>query len=104
MRFLHVKGIEIIDDPSVPEGEIWIMCPMATGGKVRYMFNLVDHRMTQPGVDKCFFVQLEDWLVKLREQMSIDTTTMSVTQLDVILMAMKDFKTGNDPRTVENHA
>ena len=101
MRMVHVKGIEIVDDPSVPEGEIWFMCPMQDGGKVRYMFNLVDHRMTQPGADESFFTQLERWLDTLRTQMLLDSTTMSVTQLDVILMAMKDFKSGKDPRTSE---
>ncbi len=99
MRMVHVKGIEIFDDPSVPEGEIWINCPMQDGGKVRYMFNLVDHRMTQPGADESFFVQLERWLDTLRTQMLLDSTTMSVTQLDVILMAMRDFKMGKDSRT-----
>lgn len=100
MRFLHVRGIEIFDDPSVPDGEIWLNCPMANGGKVRYMFNLTDHRMTQPGADKCFFLQMQEWLETLRVQMTIDGTTLSVTQLDLILAAMEDFKTGKDPRTV----
>lgn len=99
-RPIHIKGIEILDNENIPAGEIWLMCPMQDGGKVRYMFNLTDHRMTQPGSDKCFFAELEGWLETLRKQMAIDATTMSVTQLDVILMAMKDFKTGKDPRTV----
>ncbi len=103
MRFVHVKGIEIVDDASVPEGEVWIMCPMANGGKVRYMFNLLDHRMTQPA-DESFLVQLERRLVVLREQMSVDSTTMSVTQLDMILTEISDFKTGKDPRTLPHHA
>ena len=101
MKLIHIKGVEIIDDETVPEGEIWFMCPMQDGGKVRYMFNLVDHRMTQPGADESFFVQLERWLDTLRTQMLLDSVTMSVTQLDVILMAMKDFKSGKDPRTSE---
>jgi len=103
MRTLSVRGIEIIDDPSVPDGEIWLMCPMSTGGKIRYMFNLLDHRMTQPA-DKSFFMQLEEWLVQLRDQTAIDGTTMSVTQLDMILMAMLDFKNGKDPRTIPDDA
>lgn len=100
-RPIHIKGIEILDNENIPAGEIWLMCPMQDGGKVRYMFNLVDHRMTQPGADESFFTQLERWLDTLRTQMLLDSTTMSVTQLDVIMMAMKDFKTGKDPRTSE---
>ena len=100
-RPIHVKGIEILDNENIPAGEIWMLCPMQNGGKVRYMFNLVDHRMTQPGADESFFTQLERWLETSRTQMLLDSTTMSVTQLDVILMAMGDFKNGKDPRTSE---
>lgn len=99
-RPIHIKGIEILDNEDVPDGEIWMLCPMQDGGKVRYMFNLTDHRMTMPGADKCFLVQLEDWLGTLRSQMKMDSTTLSVTQLDLILAAITDFKTGKDPRTL----
>jgi hypothetical protein len=64
------------------------------------MFSLTDHRMTQPGANESFLVQLERWLERLSNTMAIDGTTLSVTQLDVILMAIKDFKHGKDPRTV----
>jgi len=100
MRTLQIKGIEILDNEDVPDGEIHMLCPMQNGGKVRYMFNLTDHRMTMPGADKCFFLQLTEWLETLRAQMAIDSTTLSVTQLDLILAAMTDFKTGKDPRTL----
>ncbi len=100
-RPIHIKGIEILDNENIPAGEIWLMCPMQDGGKVRYMFNLTDHRMTQPGASQCFFLQMREWLETLRAQMAVDGTTMSVTQLDLILAAMDDFKTGKDPRTVK---
>lgn len=99
MRLVHVKGIEIIDDESVPDGEIWIMCPMQDGGKVRYMFNLTDHRMTQPGADKCFFLSLEEWLYSLRNDIA-SGSPIALDRLDLVLSAVADFKTGKDPRTL----
>lgn len=103
MRMVHVRGIEIIDDASVPDGEIWIMCPMQNGGKVRYMFNLHDHRMTQPGAEKSFFLQLEDWLTQLGLDLQSQATVeddLSLTRLELILAAMRDFKEGKDTRTI----
>jgi hypothetical protein len=98
---IHVKGIEIVDDETVPDGEIWIMCPMANGGKVRYMFNLTDHRMTQPGAEQCFFLDLEKWLLELEQGMQgTEELDLSLGRLGLILEAMKDFKTGKDPRTL----
>jgi len=99
MRLVHIKGIEIIDDGTVPEGEIWFMCPMQDGGKVRYMFNLIDHRMTQPGADKSFFLNMEEWLTQLRNDL-ISDSPITKDRLDLILAAMADFKAGKDPRTL----
>ncbi len=104
MRPIHIKGIEILDNENIPEGEIHLLCPMQNGGKVRYMFNLLDHRMTQPGADKCFLLNLEEWLERLRGQIAIDGTTESVVMMDVILMAITDFKSGKDPRTLPDEA
>jgi hypothetical protein len=101
MRTLHIKGIEIIDDPSVPDGEVWILCPMATGGKIRYMFNLLDHRMTQPGANEAFLLSLERWLEELETGMqSFDEEDLSLGRLGLILEAIKDFKSGKDARTI----
>jgi len=98
---IHVKGIEIIDDETVPEGEIWLMCPMQNGGKVRYMFNLTDHRMTMPGADKCFLVQLEEKLLQLESGLQGESERdQSLGRIGLILEAIRDFKTGKDPRTL----
>lgn len=94
MRSIHVKGVEIIDDERVPEGEIWLNCPMPTGGKVRYMFSLTDHRMTQPG-DASFFQTLQKWL----SDITTDDEIVSA-RLALILQAMDDFSRGRDIRTI----
>ena len=99
-RPIHIKGIEILDNESIPPGEIWMLCPMQNGGKVRYMFSLTDHRMTQPGSSQCFFLDLQGWLDALRNDL-IDDSPIVLDRLDLILEAMTDFKTGKDPRTVE---
>ena len=99
MRTLHIKGIEIIDDPKVPDGEVWILCPMQNGGKVRYMFNLVDHRMTQPGADESFFQSLQGWLRDLRGEVS-SSPDVAEARIDLILTAMDDFLRGEDTRTI----
>jgi len=101
MRMVHVRGVEIIDDESVPEGEIWFMCAMQDGGKVRYMFNLTDHRMTQPGADQCFLLDLEKWLLELENGMQgTEELNLSLGRIGLILEAINDFKTGKDPRTL----
>lgn len=100
MRTLHIKGIEIIDDPKVPDGEIWLLCPMANGGKVRYMFNLTDHRMTQPG-EESFFNSLRNWISELGADLDKGEAEMCRARIDLILAAMNEFLLGNDPRTLE---
>ena len=99
-RPIHIKGIEILDNENIPAGEIHMLCPMQTGGKIRYMFSLTDHRMTQPGSDQCFFLDMEKWLDQLRSDLMQDSPIV-LDRLDLILEAMADFKTGKDPRTVE---
>ena len=97
MRTIQVKGIEILDNETVPAGEIHLLCPMENGGKVRYMFNLLDHRMTQPGSDQCFLNYLEDQLKAFRVAF---LPSVQADEIDVILGAIDDFKSGKDPRTV----
>jgi len=103
MRTLSVRGIEIVDDPSVPDGEIWLICPMQNGGKIRYMFSLTDHRMTQPGAepgDPCFLSQLKQWLLDLEaDMMDTDKEHLSLDRVALILQAITDFQTGKDART-----
>lgn len=101
MRVISVKGIEIIDDERVPEGEIWLNCPLPTGGKVRYMFNLTDYRMTQQGADKSFFITLQGWIKDLRDELaSVDEPLVAEARADLILSAMDDFLHGRDIRTI----
>jgi len=79
---------------------------MANGGKIRYMFNLLDHRMTQPGDDKSFFAQLEEWVKIMKTNLERPSALRenTLTEIDLILQAMEDFKTGKDPRTLPHHA
>jgi len=78
-----------------------MLCPMQNGGKVRYMFNLTDHRMTMPGADKCFLVELEDKLLQLESGMqSDDERDQSLGRIGLILESIVRFKTGKDPRTL----
>ena len=97
MRTIQVKGIEILDNEKVPAGEIHLLCPMENGGKVRYMFNLLDHRMTQPGSEQCFLNDIEDQLKEFRVEM---LAAVQTEKMDRILKAIDDFKRGKDPRTV----
>ncbi|MHC4836410.1 MAG: hypothetical protein ACYTCN_10845 [Planctomycetota bacterium] len=102
-RIISVRGIEILDDESVPDGEIWLNCPMQNGGKVRYMFSLTDHRMTQPGEGESFFLALQGWLKDLQEQLAkADEPLVAEARVSLILEAMDDFLHGRDTRTI-NH-
>ena len=64
------------------------------------MFNRLDHRMTMPGADKCFFLQVDEWVGALRQDL-IDDSPIVLDRLELIMQALDDFKAGNDPRTLE---
>jgi hypothetical protein len=67
MNKITVKGIEIIDDESVPEGQVWINVPMPEGGKIRYMFTLTDHSFARMDGNPSFFKHLQDALIEIRQ-------------------------------------
>ncbi len=47
MSYKTKAGIEIVDDDTVPEGELHIYAPMSGGGKIMYRFFLADHALVQ---------------------------------------------------------
>lgn len=95
MRTISVRGIEIIDDESVPNGEIWLQCPLPNGGKVRYMFSLTDHRMLQEGNEGgSFFSKLRSWVADAHKDMLATRYMVAEARVHLILAAMDDFLQG----------
>jgi len=93
--YITLGGIEIFDGNDVPPGEIWLEAPLPEGGKVRYMFNLNDHRMTlKDNNGESFLDWVDNRLEDLRELTEAGLTRKQMTCVDRIQVEIANFKRG----------